>query len=306
MSRLPETEAGVAGDDGGRIALVIESRPRDLGGFTVRRSLPAPARRLIGPFIFFDHIGPARFPAGEGISVRPHPHIALATITYLLEGEIVHRDSLGNEQPIRPGDVNWMLAGRGIVHSERSSPELRASGSALHGLQTWVALPVEREEDEPRFEHHDTSALPVWTGPGVECRVIAGTAYGLRAPTGVLSPTLYVHARLGVDTTLPVDDEHEERAVYVLRGLVECEGRAFGEGTMVVLRPGPGVSLHAVAEADVVLVGGAPLVGARHIWWNFVSSSEERIERAKADWQQGRFPKVPGDDKEFIPLPQDR
>ncbi|HEY4012899.1 MAG TPA: pirin family protein [Polyangiaceae bacterium] len=303
MSPSPHKETGDVEDGSERIALVIESRPRDLGGFTVRRALPSPARRLVGPFIFFDHMGPVLFPAGEGITVRPHPHIALATITYLFDGEIIHRDSLGNEQPIRPGDVNWMLAGRGIVHSERSSAELRAKGSAMHGLQTWVALPLEHEETEPRFEHHAAAAVPAWTGPGAECRVIAGTAYGLRAPTGVLSPTLYVHARLAPGATLSVDEEHAERAVYVVRGSVECDGRSFCEGTLVVLRPGP-ARVRAAAAADVMLIGGAHLEGTRHIWWNFVASSAERIERAKADWREGRFPKVPGDDEEFIPLPE--
>jgi redox-sensitive bicupin YhaK (pirin superfamily) len=305
MSPSPDKEPGVVEDGSGRVALVIEPRPRDLGGFTVRRTLPSPAKRLIGPFIFFDHMGPVHFPAGEGVSVRPHPHIALATITYLFDGEIIHRDSLGNEQSIRPGDVNWMVAGRGIVHSERSSAEHRAAGSTMHGLQTWVALPLEHEETEPRFEHHAASAIPAWTRPGVEGHVIAGTAYGLRSPAGVLSPTLYVHARLDVGATFAVDDEHEERAVYVVRGKVECEGRSFGEGTMVVLRPGPATVRAVGAAADVMLVGGAPIEGPRHIWWNFVASSPERIERAKADWREGRFPKVPGDDKEFIPLPSD-
>jgi redox-sensitive bicupin YhaK (pirin superfamily) len=303
MTRLPDNEPSVVEDGSGHVALVIESHPRDLGGFTVRRALPSPAVRLLGPFIFFDHMGPVRFPAGEGISVRPHPHIALATITYLFEGEIIHRDSLGNEQPIRPGDVNWMVAGRGIVHSERSSAERRAAGGALHGLQTWVALPLEHEETEPRFEHHVAATIPVWRQAGLACHVIAGSAYGLRAPTGILSPTLYVHARLDAGATLPVDDEHAERAVYVVRGAVDCEGRSFGEGSMVVLRAGP-ASVHATAAADIMLVGGAPIEGVRHIWWNFVASSRERIERAKADWREGRFPKVPGDDKEFIPLPE--
>jgi redox-sensitive bicupin YhaK (pirin superfamily) len=266
--------------------------------------LPSPKRRLVGPFIFFDHMGPVEFEPGRGIDVRPHPHIALATITYLLDGEFVHRDSLGSEQPIRPGDVNWMVAGRGVVHSERTAPEVRARGARLHGIQTWVALPQHEEEIEPRFEHHPDETVPTVKKPGVVLRVIAGTAYGAKAPTGVLWPTLYVHARLDAGATLPVDDEHEERAVYVIDGAIDCDGKRFEQGTMLVLHPRARVVVRAVGEANVMLVGGAPLDGARHVFWNFVSSSKERIERAKADWREGRFPKVPGDDIEFIPLPE--
>jgi redox-sensitive bicupin YhaK (pirin superfamily) len=285
------------------IDVVIEARPRDLGGFSVRRALPSAAHRLVGPFIFFDHMGPAAFAPGQGIDVRPHPHIALATITYLFEGEILHRDSLGTEQRVRPGDVNWMVAGRGIVHSERTAHDVRARGGAMHGIQTWVALPLADEETEPRFEHHAFPAIPVLTRPGVECRVVAGTAYGLVAPTGVLSPTLYVHARLDAGARLEVDGEHAERAAYVVDGAIELEGRTFGAGTMLVLRRDARVDIRAIEKADVMLVGGAPIDGPRHIFWNFVASSQERIERAKADWRDGRFPRVPGDEDEFIPLP---
>lgn len=305
MSRLADNEPECLNADAPAIDLVIESRPRDLGGFSVRRTLPSVQRRHLGPFVFFDHMGPAAFAPGQGgIDVRPHPHIALATITYLLEGEFVHRDSLGSEQPIRPGDVNWMIAGRGVVHSERTAPEVRARGARMHGIQTWVALPQADEEMEPRFEHHPRATIPVVQRPGAELHVIAGTAYGERSPTGVLAPTLYVHARLDAGATLPVDEEHEERAVYVVDGSITCGSKTFGEGAMLVLHPGAHVSIHAPERANVMLIGGAPLDGPRHITWNFVSSSKERIERAKADWREGRFPKIPGDDIEFIPLPE--
>ncbi|UQA56758.1 pirin family protein [Polyangium aurulentum] len=304
MSRYADQEPECKGAEGPVIDLVIEARPRDLGGFSVRRVLPSMMRRLVGPFIFFDHMGPVQFEPGGGIGVRPHPHIALATITYLLEGEFVHRDSLGSLQPIRPGDVNWMVAGRGVVHSERTAPEVRERGARMHGIQTWVALPQADEEMEPRFEHHPDRTVPVVDRPGVRMRVIAGTAYGAKAPTGVLMPTLYVHARLEDGATLPIDEEHEERAVYVVDGAIECDGKRFEEGVMLVLRPRAHVSIRAVGETNVMLVGGAPIDGERHIFWNFVSSSKERLERAKADWREGRFPKIPGDDVEFIPLPE--
>ncbi len=304
MSRMPEIEPGCERDAGPLVDLVIEGHAKDLGGFAVRRVLPSMLRRLVGPFIFFDHMGPAEFAVGEGIDVRPHPHVALATITYLFEGEILHRDSLGTTQCIRPGDVNWMVAGHGIVHSERTPPEARARGAKLHGVQTWVALPLEREEIAPHFEHHAHDALPEIRRPGVVLRVVAGTAYGEKAPTGVLSPTLFVHASVDAGATFDVDDTHEQRAIYVVEGSIACEGKTFGEGTMLVLRPGASVAIRAVSRANVMLVGGAPLEGPRFIWWNFVASSKDRLERAKADWREGRFPKVPGDEREFIPLPE--
>jgi redox-sensitive bicupin YhaK (pirin superfamily) len=282
----------------------IEGHPRDLGGFHVRRLLPALARRLVGPFIFFDHMGPAVFTPSSGIDVRPHPHIGLATITYLFEGAILHRDSLGSERVIRPGDVNWMLAGRGIAHSERTPHEERERGGKLHGLQTWVALPLAAEEDEPRFDHHPHSELPVIERGGAKLVVIAGTAYGERAPVRVLSPTLYVHARLEPGASLDVTDEHEERAVYVSAGAARFEGELLREGTMLVLDPGARVAVQAAeTHADVILIGGAPLDGARHIFWNFVASSKERIERAKREWKEDRFPRVVGDELERISLP---
>jgi redox-sensitive bicupin YhaK (pirin superfamily) len=286
------------------VALVIESRPRDLGGFAVQRALPSSKRRLVGPFVFFDHMGPAHLALGDGMDIRPHPHVGLATITYLFDGEIDHRDSLGSMQTIRPGDVNFMLAGRGIAHSERSSAESRRAGVHIHGIQSWVALPRAEEETEPRFEHHPAKTIPKLTVDGAELEVVLGDAYGARSPVGVLSPTMFVHARIPAGRRIRVDDAHEERAFYVVEGEARCDERVFAAGTMGVLRSGARVFIEAGAStARIVLVGGAPLDGARHIFWNFVSSSLDRIERAKADWQAERFPKIPGDDKERIPLP---
>lgn len=285
------------------IELTITARPRDLGGFSVRRTLPTARRRAVGPFVFFDHMGPARFAPGHGIDVRPHPHIGLATVTYLFEGAILHRDSLGSVQKIVPGDVNWMLAGRGIAHSERTAPDDRAAGSPLHGIQSWMALPVAHEEDPPDFEHHDAAALPRLDLDGVSVDVIVGTAFGARAPTATRSPTLYAHARLPAETSLTLDTEHEERAVYVAEGSLVCDGHGLEAGTLAVLRPGQLARLESTSGARTLLIGGAPLDGERHLFWNFVSSSSERLERAKADWAAERWPLVPGDDAERIPLP---
>ncbi len=286
------------------ILLVIDPRPRDLGGFSVRRLLPAAGSRMVGPFIFLDHMGPAVMERGSGLDVRPHPHIALATVTYLFEGEIIHRDSLGTERPIQTGDVNWMLAGRGIAHSERSSPEQRARGVRLHGIQSWVALPTAHEEDAPAFAHHPASTLPGLERDGARLTVIAGTAYGVESPVGVLSPTLYVDARLEPGAPLKVDATHPQRAVHVVEGRVQIGTRRLGPGVMAILRPDADVVVAADGPARVMLLGGAPLEGERHIWWNFVSSSKERIERAKDDWRNGRFAKVRGDENELIPLPE--
>jgi redox-sensitive bicupin YhaK (pirin superfamily) len=283
--------------------LVIEARQRDVGGFFVRRALPTLQRKMVGPFIFYDHLCRADFAPGQGLDVRPHPHIALATVTYLFEGSFLHRDSLGFAQPILPGEVNWMIAGRGIAHSERTPPELRASGGPLHGIQCWVALPREHEEMEPSFEHHGRDQVPRLTRSGVELSVIAGTAYGQRSPVNVLSPTLYVHARLSAGSSLSVDGEHEERAVYVASGSVKLGDAVYVEGTLLVLPKAADVELSSEQGADAMLLGGAPL-GERHIYWNFVSSSLERLERAKQDWRDGRFGKVVGDEDEFIPLPE--
>jgi redox-sensitive bicupin YhaK (pirin superfamily) len=285
------------------LELALEGRSRDLGGFAVRRVLPSLRRRMVGPFLFYDHFGPLAFPPGAGFDVRPHPHIGLATITYLFEGEILHRDSLGNVQAIRPGDVNWMIAGRGIVHSERTRPELRVAGSRLHGLQSWVALPKAEEERQPSFTHHPSDVLPVVELDGATLRVIAGTAYGASAPALVLSPTLYVHAALEAGASLPIDGSHPERAAYVASGAVELDGVRYGLGHLLLFRQQSQASLRALEPSQVMLLGGAPLDGERHIEWNFVSSSLERIERAKDDWQNQRFAKISGDDREFIPLP---
>ncbi len=303
MSLLPASEPVCSELDLPTIELLVGARPRDIDSLTVRRVLPSSKRRMVGPFIFFDHMGPAEFADGQGVDVRPHPHIALATVTYLFEGEIVHRDHLGFTQPIRPGDVNWMTAGRGIVHSERTAPERRVRGARLHGLQSWVALPSDQEEREPSFEHHPKNSLPLIHERGAELRVVAGSAYGKTAPVTVLSPTLYVAATLDAGARLSVPDEHAERAAYVVEGAVHCDGRAHAAGTMLIFRAGAAVTLTAAGAARVMLVGGAPLDGPRHIYWNFVSSSKDRIERAKQDWKAGRFPKIPGDDREFIPLP---
>jgi hypothetical protein len=275
---------------------------RDLGGFAVRRLLPQVARRALGPFTFFDEMGPAQFAPGEGMDVRPHPHIGLATVTYLFEGEIVHRDSLGTELTITPGAVNWMTAGRGIVHSERTGPELRARGHTLHGLQLWVALPVEHEEIVPAFSHYAATELPTVAVPGADIRVLIGAAYGASSPVHTLSPTVYLDVKLAAGATLDVPADYAERGLYLLLGELDIEGLPLARGTLAVLPEGRVVRVRAASEARWVLVGGAPLEGKRHIEWNFVSSSRERIERAKEDWTAQRFPKVPGED-EFIPLP---
>ena len=304
MSVLPDIDPAPAPRPASaQLAAVIDARPRDLGGFKVGRVLPSTVRRLIGPFIFFDHMGPADFPSGRGIDVRPHPHIGLATVTYLFQGEIVHRDSLGSDQPIRPGDVNWMTAGRGIVHSERTGQELRQTGSRLDGLQLWVALPRRHEESEPEFHHHPARTLPALDIAGIRIRVLAGNAFGERSPVRTFSPLFYADAAMPADSELALPDEHEERAVYVVSGAVQCDNERAGSGRMLVFAPGVSATLRAVGEARVALIGGAPIDGERHIFWNFVSSSPERIEQAKRDWREGRFPKVPGDDREFIPLP---
>jgi redox-sensitive bicupin YhaK (pirin superfamily) len=293
-SQSPETSA---------IATVIDARPRDIGGFTVGRVLPSAALRHVGPFVFFDHIGPAELAAGQGLDVRPHPHIGLATVTYLFDGEIVHRDSLGSHRSIRPGDVNWMTAGRGIVHSERTPQELRRARSRLHGLQLWVALPLGCEETEPEFHHHPAVSLPALELSGARIRVLAGDAYGVTSPVRTFSPLFYAEIAMPAGCDLAVPSAHEERAAYVVEGAVTCGNERAERGRMLVFPKGAEVSLHAPSAARIVLLGGAPLEGERHIWWNFVSSSQERIEEAKRDWKGGRFPKVPGDETEFIPLP---
>jgi hypothetical protein len=285
----------------GSVELTIAPRTRSLGDFDVRRVLPAAKRRMVGPFIFFDHMGPAVFPPGKGIAVRPHPHIGLATITYLFEGEIIHRDSLGFVQPIRAGAVNLMTAGRGIVHSERAGQDLAVT-SRLHGIQSWTALPLEREETDPAFVHYPANALPELTVGASTVRVIMGSAYGAVSPVTVHSPTIYLEVRLPPRATFTIPTELSERAVYVVTGAIQIDGHAYAAGTLAVLRPNAAAPLIATAESRVMVIGGEP-VGPRHIWWNFVASTEDRIERAKLDWQHERFPHVPGD-AERIPLPE--
>lgn len=285
------------------IAHVVPARGRDLGGFEVRRVLPWGGGRMVGPFIFLDQLGPVAFAPGQGIDVRPHPHIGLATVTYLFEGELVHRDSLGVVQTIRPGDVNWMTAGRGIVHSERTGPELRAKGQRMHGLQSWVALPGEYEEAEPAFDHTPAAKLPEHDRDGVKLRVIAGRAFGLASPVRVFSEMFYVDAAMSAGAALDVPDEYAERAAYVLQGTIASERREFGAGTLLIFTTGSKSQLVAQDASRVAVLGGAPLEGKRHIWWNFVSSSRERIETAKRQWAYGAFPQVPGE-AEFIPLPE--
>jgi redox-sensitive bicupin YhaK (pirin superfamily) len=285
------------------VIAVIDSRDRDLGGFSVRRVLPAAQLRTVGPFVFFDHMGPARFPAGEGINVRPHPHIGLATVTYLFEGEILHRDSLGIEQPIRPGDVNWMTAGRGIVHSERTSPDVRSTAHGLHGIQSWIGLPLADEEAEPSFFHHPADSLPEISHGATTLRLIAGSAFGHTAPAKTFSKMFYLDAPLPAGASVALPDDHPERAIYVVEGSVSIAGETYSSGQMIVVAPGADVTIDAVGESRTMLLGGEPMDGPRHIWWNFVSSSKERIEQAKQDWANDRFDRVPGE-SEFIPLPE--
>jgi redox-sensitive bicupin YhaK (pirin superfamily) len=281
----------------------IAPKPRDLGdNFMVRRALPAIEKRMIGPFIFWDEFGPARFEAGKGLDVRPHPHINLATVTYLFEGEIFHRDTLGSAQTIRPGDVNWMNAGRGIAHSERTAPDLRVTGSAIAGIQSWVALPETQEESAPFFRHHAESELPLIEGEGKSVRVIAGELYGEQSPVETYSAMFYADARLEAGASAPLDTNHEERGIYLISGAIEIGGQTHEAGRLLYFRPGVPVTIRARGPARFMLLGGAPL-GPRHIWWNFVSSRKERIEQAKEDWKAGRFGVVAGDDMEFIPLP---
>ena len=281
------------------IAAAIVPKTRDLGdGFQVRRALPAVEKRAVGPFVFFDQMGPVRLAAGKGLDVRPHPHIGLATITYLFSGEIIHRDSLGTVQPIRPGEVNWMTAGRGIVHSERTPAALRAAGPEAFGIQIWIGLPAAQEEVEPSFVHFKAPDLPLLDAG---LRLVAGTLRGERSPVPTFSPMFYAVAELAAGASVTVPAEHEERAAYVAQGEVEIAGRPFPAGQLLILEPKKEVVVTAAADSRVLLLGGEPL-GHRHMWWNFVSSRKERIAQAAADWKAGRFAPVPGE-TEFIPLP---
>jgi redox-sensitive bicupin YhaK (pirin superfamily) len=282
---------------------VLTPRTRDLGDFSVRRVLPGHPQQMVGPFIFFDHMGPLQLQAGRGVDVRPHPHIGLATVTYLFEGSFVHRDSLGTDQAIHPGDVNWMTAGRGIVHSERTPPDERTEGPRLHGIQTWVALPVEAEEVAPGFSHHPAKSLPEFTERGVRVRVIAGKAFGAMAPVKSFSPLLYASLEFSAGGALTVPPEHEERGVYLVDGEVSVGGQVLPPQHLLLPPRGRSVTLESSSGARVLLLGGAHIAEPRYIWWNFVSSSKDRIEQAKKDWDAERMGKIAGDD-ERIPLPE--
>jgi len=287
------------------INLVIDQRRRDLGGFEVGRVLPFHAHRMVGPFIFFDHMGPKDFQAGfpKNVDVRPHPHIGLSTVSYLFEGSMTHRDSVGSTEVIRPGEVNWMTAGKGITHSERFE-DLRAHGGRMNGIQAWVALPAEAEETAPAFAHHGPDDLPTYEGGGMWARLIAGKAFGAEAKVKTHSPMFYVHWALDAGATANLPAEYPERAAYVAQGVVEIDGKQINEGQMAVFAPGMTIAVTAVTPAIVMLLGGEP-VGERFIEWNFVASSKDRIEQAKADWRAGRMKLPDADDQEFIPLPPD-
>jgi redox-sensitive bicupin YhaK (pirin superfamily) len=286
------------------IANVIVPRTADLGAFEVRRALPSAHTRMVGPFIFFDHFGPAEFRGGNGLDVRPHPHIGLATVTYLFDGEIMHRDSLGTAVPIRPGAVNWMTAGRGIVHSERTPTDRRREGEPIHGLQMWFALPRDKEEMDAGFAHHDGAEFPVVKENGKSVRVVVGSLYGASSPVPVVHETVFGDVHLSAGSTLPLDTDHEERAIYTISGSIDISGDVFEPGRLLVFKPGDKLTVKAVDDAHFVILGGAAMDGPRHIWWNFVSSRKERIEQAKAEWKAGHFQKVPGDEIVFIPLPE--
>jgi len=287
----------------GPVEMVILGRARDLGGFEVRRVLPFAERRMVGPFIFLDQMGPVDFDPPAGLDVRAHPHIGLATVTYLFEGAILHRDSLGTEQVIRPGDVNWMTAGSGIAHSERTPGELRPAGARLYGIQSWVALPAAVEERTPGFAHHSKSDLPVVEGEGLRVRLIAGALYGARSPVETASDLFHADAMMEPGARLEIPADWTERAAYLVSGAVAIGGQAFAAGQMMVLKPGARIVLTATAPSRLMLLGGEPLEGPRYIWWNFVSSSKERLEVAKADWRAVRFGAVPGE-SDPLPLPE--
>jgi redox-sensitive bicupin YhaK (pirin superfamily) len=305
MSQLPADDP-ILGDARSCEAIekVIVPRSHDLGGFQVRRALPAIGQRMVGPFIFFDQMGPAEFHLGEGLDVRPHPHIGLSTVTYLFDGEIMHRDSLGTALAIKPGAVNLMTAGRGIVHSERTGMEARATGPKLYGIQAWLALPKTHEEVAPEFKHHGAGELPRIVEGGKRISLIMGSAYGQTSPVKFPWDALYAEAVLSPGAILPLDPDYDERAIYIVSGKVDIAGDEFGAGQLLVFKPGDRISILAIDQSRVMIVGGEPMDGPRNIWWNFVSSSKERIEQAKHEWKTGRFDTVPGDESEFIPLPE--
>jgi redox-sensitive bicupin YhaK (pirin superfamily) len=310
MSWNPSIEPGCPDEVGiDSIETLIVPRSRDLGGFEVRRALPAPKRQMVGPFIFFDQAGPAELLTGQGIDVRPHPHIGLATVTYLYRGDFHHRDSTGADQIIRPGALNWMVAGRGVTHSERTSAAARSGPNGLFGIQTWLALPDTHEDVAPTFDHHPKDTLPVLEDRGVSVRLILGTTYGMVAPARMFSETFYADVKLEAGSRLPMPDDHEDRGIYIVEGSISIAGQEFEAGRMMVFRPRDRITVAAGAQgARLMILGGATLGGPRYIWWNFVASSEERIEAAKAewragDWGNGRFDLPEGDRAEHIPLP---
>jgi redox-sensitive bicupin YhaK (pirin superfamily) len=294
---LPNVPDPIPGDRASAAAIetVIVPRLADLGSFHVRRVLPSQERQMVGPFIFLDSFGPAAFKIGEGLDVRPHPHIGLATVTYLFEGEIMHRDSLGSACAIKPGDLNWMTAGKGIVHSERTPAEDRRKGAKIAGLQAWVALPRSHEEGEAAFAHHAEAEQPVIAGDGKTVRIIAGSLYGATAPVKTASNLFYADVSLARGQKLPLDAEYEERSLYLLWGRITISGQTYEPERLLVFAPGERATIAAQEDARFLLMGGAPLEGPRYIWWNFVSSSRERIEQAREDWTRGRFDTVPGD-----------
>ncbi|CAO4166533.1 Pirin [Methylorubrum aminovorans] len=310
MSWNPALEPGCPNDIGvDAIETLIVPRARDLGGFEVRRALPAPNRQMVGPFIFFDQAGPAELLTGQGIDVRPHPHIGLGTVTYLFRGDFHHRDSTGADQVIRPGALNWMVAGRGVTHSERTTATARGGPNSLFGIQTWIALPESHEDVAPSFEHHGKEALPVIEDRGVSLRLILGTAYGKTAPAKMFSETFYADVRLEPGSLLPMPEDHEDRGIYIVEGSISVAGRDYEAAQMMVFRPGDRITVAAGDRgARLMILGGATLAGPRYIWWNFVASSKERIEAAKAEWReqnwgQGRFDLPANDRDEHIPLP---
>lgn len=304
MSWLQGTDP-VPGDPRSCAAIehIIVPRARDLGGFEVRRALPSTKKQMVGPFIFFDQMGPAEFLIGNGIDVRPHPHIGLATVTYLFEGEMWHRDTLGTSLAIRPGEVNLMTAGKGIAHSEREAPGAKQLKRSLFGIQAWVALPKSHEEGDPGFIHAGTDELPRIEGEGKRVRLILGEAYGRRSPVAFPHASFYAEAVLAPGAVLPLDPNFDERGIYIASGEIDIAGERFEAGRLLVFRPGDRISILALSNARLMLLGGEPMDGPRHIWWNFVSSRKDRIDQAKEDWKQGRFGLVPGDEAEFIPAP---
>lgn len=304
MSWLQTIDPEMSLDCPEQVEMVIIPRTSDIGNFEVMRALPFKNRRMVGPFIFWDQMGPGELLSGQGIDVRPHPHIGLSTVTYLFDGTMDHKDSLGTDMRIKAGDLNLMSAGSGIVHSERTGADIRQNPSRLYGIQSWIAQPTSHENGAPAFSHTDRSALPVFQGEGVEGRVILGDFQGVRSPVATQWDTLYVDAHMKAGAKILAPKTTEERAIYVLQGQIEIGGVVYAPEQMMVLRPGENVTIKAISDVRLMILGGAVMDGPRYIFWNFVASSKDRLEQAKLDWKEGRFPKVPGDEKEFIPLPE--